>query len=285
MAWKPILTSMDLHGQHERATFDAKKAYNEHDDDTRKLEMAKDVAAFASAMGGTLLVGAVEKDGVIQAFSHVDAKRLQETLSKALQALCVPIPSYDNARISLDAEEQSLILGRPASGAVTIVAFNVFPMSSGPVAVRTAPNSDAYRFPIRVGDHTGFLDPARLALYMSPHDRKIALQLHELLMGRAALEAGGSPEGVAVQVFDRGLVEGAPPRPRKFLRLDEASGVAVFADADRPSVVANVPLTFVRAVWRDPVEGPCVAIEGSLFRNVGYRGERTIHFMPPDYAT
>ena len=297
MSWTPITSPSQLVGAHEHSSFDAKRSYSNADPDARKEEMCKDIAAFATAMGGTLVVGAAEQGGRIVALPGVEnVRRLQEDISKAVQSLCFPTPSFADRVVAINANWRELILGRPGASEpdVDLLVLNIYPMPAGPVAVRAVRDRDLYRFPIRVGDQTEFLDPARLSLYMNTHDRQIALLLHEILQDDAlptvrfpdAQDSKGAvvpgERGRHVEVFDRRRLEGSAACTRILKRLDERHMVAVFdaGHLGEGEVEAHVPLTFVRAVWNDPREGWSIALEGSLFRPLT-TSKRVIPFIPP----
>jgi hypothetical protein len=94
---------------HESATIDMKggpDAYRQLHSGVaswKSYEMAKDVAAFANAMGGTVLVGAEEDRaaGVCSAhspFSDARATELTEAISTAIEKRCRPRLPRDGAR-------------------------------------------------------------------------------------------------------------------------------------------------------------------------------------------
>lgn len=286
MAWTPITTIDELEGAHEHSTFDAKKGYDQADLDVAREEMAKDVAAFATAHGGTLLVGAKEQGGRVVLLTGIaKPKEFQEELSRAVSKLCLPLPSYTERVLSLDQAAQTRLCDRqPVQEVVDVVIVNVYPMPAGPVAVRSTRDRNYYKFPVRVGDQTEYLDPIRLSQYMNPHDRQIALLLQEVLRDplckTVAMQDQDGKEFQAreVLVFDRSKIESAPPNPRILKRIDEQRMVAVFHDAARGGE-AHVPLTFIRAVWRSSPNHWSLALEGALFRSSPYSGGVT-PFIP-----
>jgi predicted HTH transcriptional regulator len=92
------LKQLPLRGETiERATRDLKGGRTTPDP-TNAFELAKDVAAFANHLGGELLVGANEVDGVVGEYEGLPlplANTLREQYSKAVKRRCLPRPLFD----------------------------------------------------------------------------------------------------------------------------------------------------------------------------------------------
>jgi predicted HTH transcriptional regulator len=105
-------------GPIERATLDMKLELPTVD----RFHMAKDVAAFANHVGGTLLVGVLEKGGIVrrhQPMTPVAAAALQREFDEAVRDRCRPLPVIDFASV-------------PAPDAAGVVlAVNVSPYFGG----------------------------------------------------------------------------------------------------------------------------------------------------------
>jgi|ERR1019366_4009642 hypothetical protein len=125
--WKPVIAAEQLVGRLETSSFDFKREYEWRAPGTPS-EMAKDVAAFASGFGGTILVGAEHKDGKVTGLPGVaDPQALIEALRKAVGAYCVPWPSYSEeatrtGAASLGRALSTWSITRPASDATTPAA-------------------------------------------------------------------------------------------------------------------------------------------------------------------
>jgi hypothetical protein len=92
--WSPIATAKQLEHVHERSTFDAKQTYDLKAPTTR-YEMAKDVSAFASSQGGTILVGAIDHGGQIRKIVDVpNAHDIAKAFTAAVRVHCTPIPKF-----------------------------------------------------------------------------------------------------------------------------------------------------------------------------------------------
>jgi hypothetical protein len=160
----------------ERAVMDWKAV----DVDT-PFHKAKDVAAFANHLGGTLLIGACEKDGQLGAYkgmSPAAAADVRNGYSKAIKDKCQPHPA-------VDFEEYPA----PSDHAKRIVAINVWP-SLLLIGVEIAAHKPtegyggtSFVYPVRSGTDTTFLGPGQIAMYMTPHVRRIAVLLSKVPKG------------------------------------------------------------------------------------------------------
>jgi hypothetical protein len=162
---------------------------------TYAFERAKDVAAFANHLGGTLLIGAQELNGQLQAYVGMpptDAGAVRNDYSKAVADRCMPRPT-------IDFEEYD----DPGDPAKRIVAINVEP-SLNLVGVKISGDKDkegyggiAYVFPVRSGIDARYLESGQLAMFMTPHVRRVAVLLSKIPQGTFRLS---NPEIVTVHL-------------------------------------------------------------------------------------
>ncbi len=152
----------------ESPTFDIKATY----DTTKQFEAAKDVAAFANHLGGTLLIGAAEKDGGLSKYLPIEEKRANEIAAlfeRAVKDRCRPLPT-----IAVDQIPHKIGF---------VVAVNIWPTLAAPVGVKIRGDKDdgfgdpAWVFPLRTATQTAFITPENLPMYMNAKDRKTALLL------------------------------------------------------------------------------------------------------------
>jgi hypothetical protein len=139
------------------------------------FERAKDVAAFANHLGGTLLIGACEKHGRVKAYVGMrpeEAGAVRDDYSKSVADRCKPRPT-------IDFEEYD----DPDDPAKRIVAINVQP-SLNLVGVEVSADKGkegyggaAYVFPVRIGIDARYLEPGQLAMFMTPKIRRIAVMV------------------------------------------------------------------------------------------------------------
>jgi hypothetical protein len=143
--------------------------------------MAKDVAAFANHLGGTLLLGAVETDEILRKYFGMtpqEAGKAIRSYSDAAADRCWPRPVLDPACYE-----------DPSDSAKKIVAINVEP-SLELVCVKVKADLEkekwgdyAYVFPVRTGNNARYLQPGQLAMFMTPHVRRIAVMASKIPKG------------------------------------------------------------------------------------------------------
>jgi hypothetical protein len=137
------------------------------------FELAKDIAVFANARGGTLLVGAKEKASRLERYVPLSQEVCDQTVrayEEAVRDRCRPAPVFTCQRV-------------PKDGGF-LVAVNVQPTLSPLVSVRTKCDDgyagDAWCFPMRVGTQTVFITPENLPMYMDPKVRRTVILLGEI---------------------------------------------------------------------------------------------------------
>lgn len=234
---------------YERLTLDMKGgpgAYRRFDQGSRigwnEYEMSKDVAAFANASGGTILIGAEEDTarGICTAhspFSDELATEFAGAFTTAIEKGCHPRPLLAIERI------------RFTSG--LMLSINVWPFPGQPIGVAvTTQKKDSgyggtsYVFPIRLVTKTDYLTPEQLPMYMSADVRRRAILLSTI---KRTADSRTSrifvhPEIVTAQDEHVGAFE------VYFESLDELGNTLVVTLDSRG---VSLPLDAVRAVWRD----------------------------------
>lgn len=168
MPWQPILDVSELVAaatEFEKHTLDFKK---EVDRDAR-AELAKDVAAFANHIGGTILVG-VPNAGATTAAAYnpmtgKSVRAVQLAYEQAVDTHCNPHPSIEATPLQYARDK-------------FVLAVNVYPFP-GVVGVRTKSGSSEWRFPIRFATQTNYLRPLEVAMY-SPAVRNAVISLGRL---------------------------------------------------------------------------------------------------------
>lgn len=273
MAWTPITTAEQLIARFESSSLDYKTTY-ELRRPTIRYDLAKDVAAFATAFGGTIVVGVVEQAGRVVALPGIaDVPKLTAEVAAALLQLCAPVPSTpEEHALIITPAQAARILAQAGAAApttdVTLVTLNVRADARSPIGVRPvnssgAPLAQAYRFPVRIDDQTRFLDPTELPMWMNSHERRMAVALGRLLEGAGA-------DGVGVRMFD---ANGAF-RDVQLRKVDEEELVVELTGRGGD---VRVPLTYVSAVWRDAVS---LQLWSMNIRGWVY-GHAELRFKPP----
>lgn len=174
--YKPPLPLPQIGEGFEQSTLDLKvKA-----DLTKTAHLAKDIAAFANYLGGTLIIGAAEgTGGCIGAFVPLTKQELKDTqdaISLAVAQRCSPKPVID--------------FGHYPEGAGFVLTVLVWPFIGQPVGVRVRADKtlggfggDSYMFPVRSGSDTIELLPEQLSMYMIPELRKNLMLLSQISPG------------------------------------------------------------------------------------------------------
>lgn len=133
-------------------------------------------------------------------------------------------------------------------------------------------------------------------IMLNAHERMVGLLLERAyadkdsagMMAPADTEANlpvaNRRGGRKITVYDHSYATGQLPSTRALIGVDFTAGVAIFGEggSDQTSP-ARVPLSFVRAVWKDIDQGWSTAIDGRLFVKSQWTGGRTVAFMPLAY--
>ena len=162
---------------YERATLDLKRTYLDKGTRPPRFEMAKDVAAFANAIGGTILVGIQEghPSGTVARYAPLsddEATAHTKAIQEAVDHRCRPRPLVQIERIPCNS--------------LVVLAVNVWPYPPGCVAVlaEADPSADhggkSWVFPLRLNESTTYLEPEQLSMLMDPKVRRIAILLSHI---------------------------------------------------------------------------------------------------------
>ena len=214
---------------------DAYKPYRNGNRVWNDFEIAKDVAAFANSIGGTILIGATQDatTGTCSAhtpFAPALATDFESVLRNALKNRCGPIPMVQLEVIPC--------------GTDVMLAVNIWAFPGQVVAVEvTADNKrdwygdQAYVFPIRMLSHTNYLSAEQTPMLLSPDVRRHAIMLSTL------------KQGDTIVVHPKTIVESDQNTRAfdvKFVGVDEMKNVLLVQMV--PSTKVGVPLDAV-SVW------------------------------------
>lgn len=219
-----------------------------------RFEMAKDIAAFANADGGTLLIGAVEDSGtrVLSSYrplAQAAAARAEHDYSEAVRDLCIPKPLLTFEHIGV------------APGVV--LAVNVWPSVAHPIAVRVRADKahgfggDAYYFPLRVTTHTIELDPEQVSMLTVPTIRRMSVLLSRI-----------RPGSVVRLQFRRPRHEGAVDSQFLFVGVDPLQNRIELALPTQSSTTFHLPIDAVESAWSD-ILGWTLAASGGIDQRNG----------------
>lgn len=209
-------------------------------------DLAKDVAAFANASGGTLLIGALEEraTGRLLHYAPFDAPaiaKLRKAYSEAVRDFCSPRPICDSTPI--------------AHGSGSVLAVNVWPFPGQVVGARLQQKGERiFRFPLRTGIDTHYLEAEQLPMLMIPELRRLVVLLRGIPRDEYVrrYRSFASPGGEQLSPVTKDCM---------FVAVDELSNVVMFREG--PSYGEEhydyVPLDKVRSVWRERARW-CVVI-------------------------
>jgi hypothetical protein len=202
-------------------------------------EQAKDMAAFANAQGGVILIGVAET-----------ADNYERTLLPLPQAKLVAKHYEDAARDLLAPRPlvDPVVVEFPGDAEKALVAVNVDPFP-GQLIGALVPSTDAWRFPVRVATrHTKYIDPEKAMIYADPRTRKAAILLAQIPLDTTVK--------IQVRVLlgseGRGRVTSDVLEGRLLALGERESNVARFSARDGQTLLPiDAPLEDVEAVWHD----------------------------------
>lgn len=226
-------------------------------DQTKGLEHAKDIAAFANSLGGTILVGVTDTNGTL-AIPGVAGQTATQVKD---------IYEHAALKCSPKARVDAVIIQLTAGGAVVAVNVPPFPEAvlgvPGVVSVggthTEAPNS--WRYPVRRATQTDFLTPEQLPMYMNPAIRRAFVRLSALsttapVRVDSIHHVGASASGPTTVVPVLGM-----------LYVNSVSLEANALELGRgrpPSATCRVPLMDVVDVWEHAAGSWAIRLSGQL---------------------
>ncbi len=215
------------------------------------FELAKDVAALANGLGGSIIVGAATTGKVLcfglPGIPLQDALALADQYERAAGDRCRPRAVLDCAVIRLPMDPARAVL------VVNVAASAVAPMG---VDLREKGDAESWRFPLRTTSHTAWLSPDRFGGF----DDMSARRAGALLAG-----IPGSEREQLVIRSDRSLrrprthsTSGGDSSSRELLgrlqEVDYQGNVAYFQAGEEQGGARfdlRIPLDWVTTVWRD----------------------------------
>jgi hypothetical protein len=180
-------------------------------------DLRVDVAAFANASGGTLVIGAQEADHVFDSFAsvakpHEEIRWIDEVLKECLE----PPPIV---------EPHAVV----EPGGASIVIVNV-PPALGLIAHRV---KQSYRFPLRAAESIRYMTAAEVLARMQGRERMHRLALEQI--------PAGTPVGIDAMVRTGDLSH------NDWLVVEVQDDVVML---ENDGLKTAVPLAYVEAVYR-----------------------------------
>ncbi len=260
-------------GLRERSTL----AFRSFVDPKKPTRHAVDVAAFANALGGVILVGVGRKEGR----AHIHGLRDQTfaevcAIFEHAAAICSPSPVVAVRSIHVDDD-------------TTIAAVNVEPFVDQIVAAPASPKRvrkdgspalPSWTFPVRTSTETRHLVPAELAMYMNRAARRILV-----LLSRIPLD---SRREVAVWYRERRDVspkpwDGSYQTAHLVMRMEDVSlegnAVLLARSVGGGSLYVRAPLTEVLDVWEHRPGEWSMRLDGLIFMGTE-KGIGRLEYVP-----
>jgi hypothetical protein len=201
--------------------------------DQGRVELARDVAQFANASGGVLVIGADEVVHVLSGWQTVpNPDDFIHWADDVVKGHLAPVPSIEPHVLQVPSDE-------------TVVALNVPP--SLPLIARR--QGDGFEFPIRAGDSRRYMTLIEVEARMQNDERLARLRLEQI----------GEGDSVTLDGQTRGISE----RGWKVTGVDDH--VVSLATG---ALHVDVPLAYVQAVYRtrEPDAAWVVALSARIER-------------------
>lgn len=226
MAYQPIRSPADLAARlvpgvtREDHWLDLKGLGNDgrpyKDNDEGKRESRRDIAQFANASGGSIVVGAGERNHLFTGYTQVpDPQGLVRWMDEIVKGNLEPVPAIEPHVVRAPSGEEVVVINIPP--ALRLVGLR---------------SKDAYEFPVRAADSRRYLTLAEIEAHMQDRDRVHRLRLEQI--------GPDEPVGLDAMV-DRELGH----NDWRVVRVDE--DVAILG---KGALRVPVPLAYVETVYR-----------------------------------
>lgn len=260
-------------GLRERSTL----AFRAHADPKKPTRHARDVASFANALGGVILVGVEQRDGRAH-IRGLEGQTFAEVCDvyEHAAAICSPSPVVAVRSIHVD-DETTL-------AAVNVDAYldQVVAAPASPKRVRKdgSPALPSWTFPIRTSTQTRHLVPAEIAMYMNREARRVLV-----LLSRIPLEARRE---IFVWYRERRDLapkpwDGTYQTSHLVMRLEDVSlegnAVLLARATGGGSLYVRAPLTDVIDVWEHRPGEWSMRLDGLIFLGTD-RGVGRLEYVP-----
>jgi hypothetical protein len=151
--------------------------------DEKKLELAKDICAFANAQGGAIVLGILEADGRAAELLGplVTSEGEEQWMYQVVAERAFPLPDYEIRRIESSSGQGYWLIGVP-------------PSEFAPHAVIQVGERQRLSYPIRYGRQTNYLTESAVAAQYRDRFQLAERQVHKL--GQLADEAGAVLRGM-----------------------------------------------------------------------------------------
>lgn len=244
----------------EALILDAKATY----DLAKKFEMGKDVAAFANASGGAILIGAYEDAAKLihyRPLTSSDARSIRQAFEEAIMERCTPLPRVVPVQIPyLNGE---------------ILAINVWPFPGQIIGVCKEGNkkvaSNGFVFPMRTATQTDYLLPEQLPMLMLPDIRRIAILLDAIPVAERSnvkihCSTGPYPQNSVPGEMNASIISFDPLSNSIAIKTPKKNSRGLIENTQDFSF----PLDAIKSVWKNEKGLWCIAIKGLFGSDLTY---------------
>ncbi len=191
--------------------------------DEGRRECAADVAQFANASGGTVVIGAPQENHIVQGFKNVSTPaELVRWIEDVINGQLEPVPLVDQRVVDIP-------------GGTRVVAVNVPP---SPVLIARKTTGKGYEFPIRAGDGKRYMTLIEVEARMGNRERLMKLRIEQIKRDERVTLDAHIPAG------------GVDAREWQVASVDDHS-----VTLTRGAMSMDVPLGYVEAVYRTNEHG------------------------------
>lgn len=239
---------------------------------TKPFELAKDVAALANGLGGSIVVGASTQGKFLctglPGIPVQDAINLSADFERAAGDRCRPRVVLDCAVIRLPSDPSNAVLS------VNVAASGLVPVG---VDLREKGDADTWKFPLRTTSQTVWLSPDQFGAFENMTARRSGALLASIPL--AEREQVTIREERSHRRPQRGSVVGGDARHRGSLvgclvDVDYRANVAHFMMAEKAGDARSdfrVPLDWVATTWRDNSTNQWIVLVDCVFHRTEER--------------
>lgn len=172
MPFKPLRSAADIvthlrigdSREDDFLEFKADRPYSDGSDSANRAECALDIAQFANALGGAIVIGATEVNGVLAGFETAhEPEKLRSWIERVASGQLRPVPAFDLQEIVTPTGE-------------SVVIMNISPHRT--LVARY--HEKRYQFVVRVGTSKHYLEMDELEARMQGHERLMRFRLEQI---------------------------------------------------------------------------------------------------------
>lgn len=243
---------------------------------TNPFELAKDVAALANGLGGSIVIGATTQGKFLctglPGIPVQDAIALSTDFERAAGDRCRPRAVLDCAVIRLPSDPSKAVLS------VNVAASAVAPVG---INLREKSDADAWKFPLRTTSQTVWLSPDQFGAFENMTARRSGALLASIPLGERQ-ELTVRPERIP-DALDESAVR-MPALLGALVDVDFRGNVAQFLLGEKEGDGRSdfrVPLDWVSTAWRDSARNRWIVLVDCVYHREDGAGAWTVDRLEP----